>query len=102
MPPDMALCLNLISSNYPCLEHICMVPKVFGPLKSTVFSFVYLPNRGQLLKERIWLLLKHIVSLRSRPIMERLCHPGQQTGNYKRSFLYKMAEIVYNAKRIMA
>ena len=33
MPPDMALRLILISSNYPCLEHIFMVPKVFEPLK---------------------------------------------------------------------
>ena len=28
MPPDLALQLTLISSNYPCLEHICIVPKV--------------------------------------------------------------------------
>ena len=33
MPPDLALCLTLISSNYPCLEHLFMVPKVFEPLK---------------------------------------------------------------------
>ena len=33
MPPDLALWLTLISSNYPCLEHIFMVPKVFDPLK---------------------------------------------------------------------
>ena len=33
MPPDLALCLTLISSKYPCLEHIFMVPKVFEPLK---------------------------------------------------------------------
>ena len=26
MPPDLALLLTLISSNYPCLEHIFMVP----------------------------------------------------------------------------
>ena len=25
--------IRLISSNYPCLEHIFMVPKVFEPLK---------------------------------------------------------------------
>ena len=28
LPPDLALALILISSNYPCLEHIFMVPKV--------------------------------------------------------------------------
>ena len=30
-PPDLALRLRHISSNYPCLEHIFMVPKVFEP-----------------------------------------------------------------------
>ena len=30
MPPDLALCLTLISSNYPCLEHIFMVPSSQG------------------------------------------------------------------------
>ena len=33
MPPDFALRLTLISSNYPCLELIFIVPKVFQPLK---------------------------------------------------------------------
>ena len=33
MPPDLALLSTLISSNYPCLELIFMVPKVFEPLK---------------------------------------------------------------------
>ena len=33
MPPDMALLSTLIGSNYPCLEQIFMVPKVFEPLK---------------------------------------------------------------------
>ena len=33
MPPDLALWLALIISNFPCLEHILMVPKVFEPLK---------------------------------------------------------------------
>ena len=31
--PDLALLSTLIGSNYPCLELICMVPKVFEPLK---------------------------------------------------------------------
>ena len=34
MPPDLALWITLISSNYPCLEHIFMVPKGFEPLKN--------------------------------------------------------------------
>ena len=33
IPPDLALLSTLISSNYPCLELIFMVPKVFEPLK---------------------------------------------------------------------
>ena len=33
MPPDLALLSTLISSNYPCLELIFMVLKVFEPLK---------------------------------------------------------------------
>ena len=33
MPPDLTLWLTLISSNYPCLKHIFVVPKVFEPLK---------------------------------------------------------------------
>ena len=33
MPPDLALCLTLNSSNYPCLEQIFKVPKVLEPLK---------------------------------------------------------------------
>ena len=32
MPPDLALISTLISSNYPFLELIFMVPKVFEPL----------------------------------------------------------------------
>ena len=31
--PDLALLSTLIGSNYPCLELIYMVPKVFEPLK---------------------------------------------------------------------
>ena len=33
MPPDLALLSTLIGSNYPCLELIFMVPKVFELLK---------------------------------------------------------------------
>ena len=33
MPPGLALRLTFIRSNYPCLEHIFMAPKVFEPLK---------------------------------------------------------------------
>ena len=33
MPPDLALLSTLSGSNYPCLELVFMVPKVFEPLK---------------------------------------------------------------------
>ena len=33
MRPDLVLRLTLISSNYPCLEHIFVVPKVFEPFR---------------------------------------------------------------------
>ena len=33
MPPDLALSSTLNGSNYPCLELIFLVPKVFEPLK---------------------------------------------------------------------
>ena len=33
LPPDLALRIKLISSNYPCLQHVYMVAKVFEPLK---------------------------------------------------------------------
>ena len=40
IPPHLALWLTLISSNYPCLEHIFMVHKVFKPLKFYyIFSY---------------------------------------------------------------
>ena len=39
MPPDLALSSTLIGSNYPCLELIFMVPKVFEPLKFDCILF---------------------------------------------------------------
>ena len=33
MPPDLTLLSTLIGLNYPCLQLIFMVPKVFEPLK---------------------------------------------------------------------
>ena len=40
MPADLAVWLILISSNYPCLEHNSMVPKVFEPLKFYCIYFI--------------------------------------------------------------
>ena len=42
MPPDLALCVILIISNYPCLEHPFMVLKVFEPLKFDCISLFFL------------------------------------------------------------
>ena len=62
MPPDPALSSTLIGSNYPCLELIFMVPKVFEPLKfDCSFYFVKhddvlrvflleLPHRGDIIE----------------------------------------------------
>ena len=38
-PPDLALLSTLIGSNYPCLELIFIVPKVFEPL---MFNCIFL------------------------------------------------------------
>ena len=40
MPPDLALLSTLIGSNYPCLELIFMVPKVFEPLNFDCIHFL--------------------------------------------------------------
>ena len=45
MPPDLVLLSTLIGSNYPCLELILMVPKVFEPLK-VYCTFKCHENRG--------------------------------------------------------
>ena len=42
MPPYLALLLTLISSNYPCLKLIFIVPKVFEPLKFDCISKLFL------------------------------------------------------------
>ena len=44
MPPDLALSSTLIGSNYPCLEHIFMVRKVFEPLKFDCRCLLILNN----------------------------------------------------------
>ena len=40
MLPDLALLSTLICSNYPCLELIFLVPKVFEPLKFDCISLI--------------------------------------------------------------
>ena len=42
MPPDLALLSTLTGSNFPCLEQIFVVPKVFEPLKfDCIFLFFF-------------------------------------------------------------
>ena len=43
MPPDLALRITLISSNFPCLELLFVVPKVFKLESSAVIFnlFIY-------------------------------------------------------------
>ena len=43
MLPDLALVSTLTGSNYPCLELIFMVPKVFEPLKFDCIAKDYYP-----------------------------------------------------------
>ena len=48
MPPDLALLSTLIGLNYPYLELIFMVQKVFEPLKFyCIYSGLYLPSKKQ-------------------------------------------------------
>ena len=46
LPPDLALWLTLSGSNYPCLEQLYMVPKMFEPLRfdctCTISNFVWI------------------------------------------------------------
>ena len=46
MPSDLALSSTLISSNYPCLELIFMVPKVFEHLKFDCIMQKSLDNKA--------------------------------------------------------
>ena len=53
MLPDLALLSILIGSNYPCLELIFMVPKVFEPLKfDCIIDCAFSPCPGD--KVRLW------------------------------------------------
>ena len=45
MPPDLALLSTLTGSNYPCLELIFMVPKMFESLKFDCIIIIFLYER---------------------------------------------------------
>ena len=59
MPPDLALLSTLIGSNYPCLELIFMVPKVFEPLKFDCILKI-LWTRGDIAPQEQFLLFSTI------------------------------------------
>ena len=43
MPSDLALSSTHTGSNYPCLELVFMVPKVFEPLKfDCIYIYIYI------------------------------------------------------------
>ena len=52
MLPDLALWSTLIGSNYPCLELILMVPKVFEPLKFDCNKQRYYPHKTPVEKKK--------------------------------------------------
>ena len=51
MPPDLALSSTLTGSNYPCLELIFMVPKVFEPLKFDCRYICFVRDKTHLTEE---------------------------------------------------
>ena len=82
MPPDLSLLSTLLGSNYPSLELIFMVPKVFEPLKFDCICFFYALVMARPLSYFIEICFQHNIDF---------CN---QTGNYfsainfKSSFLY--------------
>ena len=55
MPPNLTLWLTLIGSNYPCLEHISIIPKVFEPLKFYCsLCSLAITSTGECLGPRLW------------------------------------------------
>ena len=61
IPPDLVLRLIIISSNYPCLKQIGMVPKVFEPLKFYYsclhFSLLSIGVLGALLNDCTYIVI---------------------------------------------
>ena len=58
MPPGQELLLTLIGSNYPCLELIFMVSKVFEPLKFDCIPIIDFLRR----EHPSFIIIKHGVS----------------------------------------
>ena len=56
--PDLVPWLNLIGSNYPSLEQISMVPKIFEPLKFYCISHPDLAKYGRV---ALFIMLPHHV-----------------------------------------
>ena len=95
MPLDLAM-ITLISSNYPCLEHIFMAPKVFELLK---FSCIFIAGAtrvepGKCNEYLTNLLQNHMTNLEHATDIAvpydstTLCYYAEQrTSNYTRAFL---------------
>ena len=69
MPPDLALLSTLIGSNYPCLELIFMVPKVFEPLKFDCNCLSECPSE---IMERVLTIIKSVCKLIPADSREKL------------------------------
>ena len=74
MPLDMAQLSTLIGSNYPCLELIFMVPKVFEPLKFDCISVIL--GRWECEKQRLCAMESRLRLKRSPP------HAGLEPGTH--------------------
>ena len=68
MPPDLALLSTLIGSNYPCLELIFMVPKVFEPLKSDCIyeNMIFVGSHMNCLEEVVQMRSHNKFSMRNQ------------------------------------
>ena len=65
---DLALWLNLSGSNYPCLEHISMVPNLFEPLECP-YIYCYLFSRPYVSLKLQYLPLQWAVSKDSNSLI---------------------------------
>ena len=81
MPSDLALSSTLIGSNYPCLELIFMVPKVFEPLKFDCIKFFPPPLqlRGNKFCDSLVASLDNVALPKESPLFSPLSTKKQTT-----------------------
>ena len=72
MPPDLALSSTLIGSNYPCLELMFMVPKVFEPLK-----FDCIDNSAVYANVSVMFFSRKLDMVFPRKMLKRMSHRQQ-------------------------